>query len=71
MSDDAAPFDRWPASDALGQESRFRLTREQMENFMLLREIDRHLLDLFGHRPIGWAAPIQRGHFPAALHWST
>lgn len=36
-----------PLTEA-GKRPRFRLTGEQAERFILLREIDRHLVDLFG-----------------------
>ena len=51
-----------PSVTRAGKRPRFRLTGEQVERFVLLREIDRHLIDLYGKAP-AWLARSNPAHY--------
>ena len=48
-----------PPLTSTGKRPRFRLTGEQVERFILLRELDRHAADIFGD-PATWLARSNR-----------
>ena len=60
-----------PPLTSTGKRPRFRLTGEQVERFVLLREIDRHAAAIFGTASM-WLAranpPAYSGHTPP---WNT
>ena len=51
-----------PPSTSTGKRPRFRLTGEQVERFVLLREIDRHAGAIFGTASM-WLARANRSAF--------